>query len=684
MPELEALLQNNGLRPRKHAESRQNEAASNGNRLESAYRISTDEKDILMHKTSITCAALGAVLLSAQAQAGWTALTNQPPVRVSDLFLLMDGRILVNENDASGFATVRWWTLTPSPTGSYKDGTWAQVGSQTFTHLYYGSGIFKDGRVMCCGGEYSTGGSETNKTEIFNPLTNTWTVVPGPTGWANVGDAPACILEDGRFFVGSIFDNRSAIYDPVTGLWSAAAPSLNARQTEETFVLLPDNSVLKWNCIGHPGSGRYLSSSNSWVNCGNTPVDLVLPGSLETGAGILLPNGKTFCIGGPPTTCLYTMPSVPTQPGTWTAGPNQPNINGLPMGCEDAPAAMLPNGNVLMAVGRVSANGGNFYAPTFFTEYDGTTIAQVTTAPNSSGPPYVGRMVNLPTGEVLFTAGTQAAYIYTNGGGPNPAWKPVVTDLLPAIEKGTQNVLKGLQLNGVSNGCSYGDEYNNATNYPIVRATGTTGLVTTCRTFNHSTMGVQTGNNVVSTNVDVPSTMTSGMYGVTVSAAGIMSDPVNILIGTGFESLTYSIFRGQLAGGSLADAQTSNDQYLSVQKGIVVNASEAPVQVIFNTTSNTLVPNGIGLQLEAGVNTVGLSQKIEFFNYSTNQFDVVKTTNATTADSLVAAVIPTNASNYVNSTNGNVQVKVSYSQVGPVANSAWTARFDKVRFIIGG
>src|SRR5262249_6291118 len=173
------------------------------------------------------------------------------------------------------------------------------------------AGVRGDGRVSGRGGEYSNGAYRwINNTELFDPLSNTWTEIPGPTGWANVGDAPAVIMSDGRFFIGSDFDGRTAFYDPLTASWADGPNKLNGSSDEETWTLLPDGSVLTWNCFGHPGTQRYIPTTNTWIDCGNTPADLVLSGSYETGPGLMMPSGKTFCMGGPPASCIYTPPST--------------------------------------------------------------------------------------------------------------------------------------------------------------------------------------------------------------------------------------------------------------------------------------------------------------------------------------------------------------------------------------
>jgi len=78
---------------------------------------------------------------------------------------------------------------------------------------------------------------------------------------------------------------------------------------------------------------------------------------------------------------------------------------------------------------------------------------------------------------------------------------------------------------------SFGDEFQNATNYPLVRITNrATGHVTYARTHDHSSMGVATGATIVSTYFDVPARMDTGSSVLEVVANGIASVPVTVTV----------------------------------------------------------------------------------------------------------------------------------------------------------
>src|SRR5262249_10810705 len=155
-----------------------------------------------------------------------------------------------------------------------------------------------------------------------------------------------------------------------------------------------------------------------------------------------------FAIGASGHTALYTPPTVAGQPGTWTAGPDFKDGNGSLMYAMDAPACLLPNGKVLCTVGPNPPC--SYPSPTTFFEYDGKTLAQINGPTNAGGQPYIGRLLLLPTGQVLYAASSQEISVYTPDGAPQDSWRPVITDCPDILFIGQTHVLQGQQLNGLS------------------------------------------------------------------------------------------------------------------------------------------------------------------------------------------------------------------------------------------
>ena len=458
----------------------------------------------------------------------WTALTNQPTFGASTMLLLTDGTVMCQAEGAKS-----WWQLAPDVNGSYLNGSWSALADMINSRLYYASAVLPDGRVVVSGGEDSDAGSDTDKGEIYDPLANTWTSIGNP-GWGQVGDAAACLLADGRLLVGNLTDSRTAIYDPVANTWTATG-SMAARSNEETWTLLPDGSVLTVSCANHPNAERYIPSTGQWIGAGRTPVELVQASSIEIGPGLLLPDGRVFVVGATGHTALYTPSGDTTGTGSWSAGPDFPADNlGRLLKAKDAPGCLLPNGRVLCVAGPAGDGANDWPSPTMFFEFDGTNLTRVADPPNATSVIYHGRMLLLPTGEVLFGTGTAALYLYRPDPGFQAAWKPVITQFPADVHPAGTYMLFGQQFNGLSQAVSYGDDAQMATNYPIVRLRNpSTGAIYYCRTSGHSTMAVATGTATVSTQITVPGSTPNAAYQLSVVANGIPSDEVAVTVDAG-------------------------------------------------------------------------------------------------------------------------------------------------------
>jgi hypothetical protein len=140
-------------------------------------------------------------------------------------------------------------------------------------------------------------------------------------------------------------------------------------------------------------------------------------------------------------------------------------------------------------------------------------------------------MLLLPTGQVLFTDGSRDVEIYTPSGSFDPSWAPTIISFPDTAQPGQTYVISGTQFNGLSQGAAYGDDAQSATNYPLVRVTNLgTGHVFYARTHDHSSMGVATGDTVVSTSFDVPAAVEPGDSELEVVVNGIPSEPVSISV----------------------------------------------------------------------------------------------------------------------------------------------------------
>lgn len=485
----------------------------------------------------------------------WQSLNNKPAFDVDAMLLLTDGSVMCHE-----YQTSNWHKLVPDKNSDYANGTWdslspmsnnAPLGQNGPANapLYFASAVLRDGTVFCAGGEYNgVPLSDLLAAELYDPVTDVWTPIATPAGWTNIGDASSCVLPDGRLLLGNCDTNMvptaTAIWDPESGTWSEGGNSLDLN-SEEGWTLLPDGTVLAVQCVNVPNAQKYVIAINQWVNAGNTGSTLpgrpinVPPVIYEMGPQILLPDRRVFAIGASGHTALYTPPTtVPTDPGTWVPGPDFPvGPGGQLLAAVDAPACLLPNGNVLCVVGPITAAGWS--DPSEFFEFNPTTSAlNPVPSPAIAGTTatYDCRLLLLPTGQVMLSAtsdfGASNLQIYTPAGGPQPGWRPHITHVPRHLHPGRTYRLHGRQLNGLSQACAYGDDQQMATNYPLVRLWGPPSVgAVYCRTFDHSTMGVATGNTIHHTHFEVPHHLPHGDYKLVVIANGIASEPIEVCVG---------------------------------------------------------------------------------------------------------------------------------------------------------
>jgi len=465
---------------------------------------------------------------------GWQTLVNRPPNGISTMVLLTDGTVLCRGDDNSPAGGRQWLRLLPSTTGTYADGSWSSVEQSANSRRYYASAVLADGTVFVAGGELSDGGADLNAAERFDPRIGLWTILPTPPGWSAIGDAPCCVLPDGRVLLGSILTTSTAVYDPLHNSWSPAG-NKDDRSDEETWTLLPDGTVLTVECDNHPNAEKFVPSQNRWLSAGTVPVDLVQASSSEIGPAVLMADGRVFALGATGHTALYSCPPTPDLVGTWLAGPDLPrDANGVQLITKDAPAALLPNGHVLCATSPLAEGSvpKGYPGPSHFFEFDGHAFTPVAAPGTSDSPAYAFRLLLLPNGQVLAANGTSDLEIYTPDGSPDPAWAPRIVDCPKVISAGATYRLQGTQLNGLSQAVSYGDDATMATNYPLVRLLRTNPTRTWyCRTHGHTTMGVATGSAIVSTTFDVPEGIEDGAAQLEVVSNGIPSEAVTVTLG---------------------------------------------------------------------------------------------------------------------------------------------------------
>ncbi len=446
------------------------------------------------------------------------------------MLLLTNGDVLVQDQGASETGTGNWWLLTPNDKGSYIEGTWRQVASlpSGYAPYAFASAVLSDGRVIIEGGEENNGKYVwTNKGAIYDPVTNVWTSVAPPkgTGWSRIGDAPSTVLANGKYMLsasGYSGTKVQAILDEATLTWKATGTGKDDGNDEEGWSLLPDGDVLTVDT--HPttpqGTELYTPTTGAWSFAGSTPDELI-DSTGEVGPQVLMPDGKVLAIGATGDNAVYD-----TSGGTWSTAPSFPVIGGKQYDEADGPAAVLSDGSVLL-----DASPGDYNKPVQFFVYNGSSLTKVTNPPNAANQSsYFGYMLVLPTGQVLFNDRAGQMEVYTAGGTPQASWLPTITSVPSALTAGATYTLSGKQLNGLTQGAAYGDDFQDATNYALVRITNdASGHVVYAKTFGMTSMSV-TPKRASSAQFTLPSGIETGASTLVVVANGLASASVAVAV----------------------------------------------------------------------------------------------------------------------------------------------------------
>jgi len=534
---------------------------------------------------AITSALVLAMVGIAGAQT-WTPLNNQPGADVGVMLQLRDGRILVHEEQQGN--SRQWFILTPDATGSYVNGTWSSGGElpSGYAPWFFGSQVLLDGKTIAVeGGEYNNGQDAWTTLGALGTISGnsiTWTSNAPPTGWGNIGDAESIILPDGTYMQADCCSPQNALFNGPNS-WTETGSVNQSNNDESGFTILTNDLILTVDakadspCGTSQGSELYNQTTGVW-SCGpNTPVKLYNPNDEELGAAVLMYNNKVFQSGGNVNaTAIYDVAS-----NTWTAGPTP--AGGLDQA--DGPSALEPNGKVLAMY-----SPGLFQGGCQFVEYNPVANA-LADAPNPSHCPsdssYVGHLMILPTGQIMFTDFSSTVEIYTPASGTVSGVAPTITSVGSTLNSpSTSNPLSGTQLNGLTQNNAYGDDYQGDTDYPLVQLVqiAAPNGVYFATTHNETTHSIAPGT-AATTEFDVPAGLPGGSYTLTVITNGIASNPETVTVVPG------PIF-----------SLTANPSSLSIAQGTSTVVPENGFTGSV-TLSATGLPNGVTAQFNPNPTT---------------------------------------------------------------------------------
>jgi hypothetical protein len=465
-----------------------------------------------------------AVGYQAYGQGYWTSLSYEAPdPNGGVMVLLSDGRVMCKTFTGADEYGDTWNILTPDYDGTYAGGTWTTATPMHRTRLYCSSRLLQDGRLYVAGGEYGTG---AGNAEVYNPLTDTWTMTANPPIGTYFYDANSELLPDGRVLQAVVYSTiygytGNYIYDPATNSYTVTDQCINSAD-ESSWVLLPDSSILFVD-IGSTTSERYIPELEQWVVDDTLPELIYDAFQSEVGPGFLLPDGRAWFVGGTHKTAYYT-PSGSIAPGSWASGPDIP----LNLGSTDGAGAMMPDGKILIALAPEDQDTANTYlSPTHFYEFNYLTNTFTPRLAPDGNPTlniasYVTNMLVLPDGNILYaTLGDIQYYLYHPAGAQLAAGKPTVSTVTGV--SCDVYTITGTLFNGISEGAAFGDDWQMATNYPIIRLTQG-GNAWYARSYDWNRTGVAYGGLPDTATFEVPANLPAGSFSLEVIVNGIHSN----------------------------------------------------------------------------------------------------------------------------------------------------------------
>ena len=225
------------------------------------------------------------------------------------------------------------------------------------------------------------------------------------------GDDPTMLLPGGMILAGDLVSSNTYLYNIAADSWSPTGSKVYSDSSdEEGWVKLTDGTVVTYDLFKSIAAGgsyaeRYDPASGTWTSI--SPSDGSANGTIpqlsssalgyELGPLLRLQDGRVLVIGANQHTALFT-PST----NTWSAGSDILGTlsgNASPFGADDAPAAVLPNGHVLLAAdagpSQFTSSGNITSGSNIITNIPSTAILQVNWAVSGTGIPSNSRITSV-------------------------------------------------------------------------------------------------------------------------------------------------------------------------------------------------------------------------------------------------------------------------------------------------
>jgi len=299
-----------------------------------------------------------------------------PPPELADqasLTGLSDGNVLLAGGTVASVATRSVARFSPE-TG------WSVAAPLLHARAGQRATLLADGRVLV------TGGASQLEPELYDPVTDAWTLLPATpeTGAPHT----ATPLLDGRVLI--VSGNTAKLFDPAS-LQFLGAPAPLASRTGHTATRLQDGRVLLVGG-GSATSELFVPGPDTFTASGD------LAAARSDSAAVLLPGGEVLVTGG--TTAELWHPGT----GGWTAAGT------LAIQRTGHGALLLRNGKVLLMGGETGAGPAE---PELFDPLGGIGLL----LPSGASPRVTSQATRLADGRVLVVDRSGGRYLDEGRGG---------------------------------------------------------------------------------------------------------------------------------------------------------------------------------------------------------------------------------------------------------------------------
>jgi len=254
----------------------------------------------------------------------------------------------------AGFALAISLSATQPANGA----SFRSTGAMAIARDSHTATLLPDAQVLVAGG-YDDDGVNLSSSEIYNPVTGTWSAT-GPMVIARRGHT-ASLLPGGAVLVAGGWDDdvgslsSAELYNPVTGVWTATAP-ISVARSAHTATLLPDGSVLVTGGVASAGTALasaeiYDPASGVWTDAGS------MNAGRNAHTATLLANGRVLVAGGYPVSSKDSTELFDPATRSWTVSGHMAEGRVYHM------ATLLSDGKVLLAGGYPPIAVAELYGP---------------------------------------------------------------------------------------------------------------------------------------------------------------------------------------------------------------------------------------------------------------------------------------------------------------------------------